>query len=773
VHALQPEKTKRRTVSLAAAVAMLAFTISAALALGGPAAPAQALDGPAAPAQASPATSGAVSVAIGSMNPQWARPGSTVTLSGTVTNGTSQVATGLKVQLYISPGVFQTRSQMDSYLTRGGRTLEPAGSQPAGFTSLKPGATASWRASFRVSDSGITGFGVYPLAAGVTGTAGTILASDRTLLPLWPGAQAAGLKRPLDIAWVWPLIDQPHHEACSVPGGSALSGNDLAATLDQGGRLSALLQAGKTHPGAELTWFIDPALLSDAATMTSRYQVQSKPGCTQVTHQPASKAAASFLSALRTVMAEQQAVITPYANADMTALVHRGLNADLTRAFAAGSTVAQDVLRGTYRPSIAWPAGGTADLSVLTALAAAEHIGTVVLNSTQMPPKPTRLYHGDNAVTSIRTGAGTTMNVLLADDTLTKVLRAGNTSSGGLPQGTEFAVKQRFLAETAMIAAEEPNSARSIVAAPPQRWSPTAELAGDLLDETMRAPWLSPAPLASLPTAENTERSISRQPPPSSKASPGELGRGYLNQVATAGTRLGVYKSVLYRPPADYVKMLNQALAATESSAWRGTGKAQGTALTASLSVYLKNAEKRVRIISSAAPISMGGASGAVPVSIQNELQQAILVRLGTTVAITPGRTSQLTIGRLPGKIIIQPQQAVTVRLPVSSAPQGSTAIQLSLYAANGTRLAWADTQLTVQSTRYGRAILFLIAAAIGVLVLTSLYRAVRHWLHDDGHSAVQEAEPPGSVVTGSSGARHPTEAPDELADARRWADDA
>jgi Family of unknown function (DUF6049) len=765
VHALQPAKIKRRTVSLAAAVAAGAFTVSAALALGGPAVP----------AQASPAaTSGTVSVAIESMNPQWARPGSTVTLSGTVTNGTSEARSGLEVQLYISPGAFQTRSQMDSYLTHGaGTALEPAASHTVGFASLKPGATASWRASFRVSDVGITGFGVYQMAAGVTDTAGNILASDRTLLPLWPGPQAAGLKRPLDIAWIWPLIDQPHHEACSVPGGSALSSNDLIASLGQGGRLSALLDAGKTRLGADLTWFIDPALLGDVATMTSRYQVQSKRGCTDAAHEPASKAAGSWLSALRTVAAEQQAVITPYANVDMTALVHRGLNADLTSAFAAGSTVAQDVLRGTYRPTIAWPAGGTADLSVLTDLATAEHIDTVVLNSSQMPPKPNPFYHGDNAVTSIRTGAGTTMSVLLADDTLTQVLRGGDASSGVLPQSTEFAVKQRFLAETAMIAAEEPNSARSIVVAPPQDWSPTTALAGDLLDETVHAPWLNPAPLSSLPAAENTERSISRQPPPASKASPGELGRGYLDQVAMVGARLGAYKSVLYRPRPDYVRILNQALAATESSAWRGTGKAQGTALRASLSVYLKNAEKRVRIIRSAAPISMGGASGAVPVSIQNGLQQAILVRLGTAVTPVPGRTSQLTIGRLPARIIIQPQQAVTVRLQVSSAPQGSTAIQLSLYAANGTPLTWADTQLTVQSTRYGRAILFLIGAAIGVLVLTSLYRAVRHWLHDHGHSAVQETEPPGSVVTGTGSVRHPTEAPDDLADARRWADDA
>jgi hypothetical protein len=131
------------------------------------------------------------------------------------------------------------------------------------------------------------------------------------------------------------------------------------------------------------------------------------------------------------------------------------------------------------------------------------------------------------------------------------------------------------------------------------------------------------------------------------------------------------------------------------------------------------------------------------------------------------------TVGRLPRPVIVQPQQPLTVRLQVSSAPQGSTVIHLSLTSANGTPLAFTDTQLTVLSTRYGRAILFLIGAAIGVLVLTSVYRGVRRRLHDDAHVANQKADPPGSVVTGTSDALHPTEAPDDLADARRWVDDA
>jgi Family of unknown function (DUF6049) len=782
VHALLPATAKRRTGSLAAVAVLALITVSVlslSLAL---ARPAQASAG-----VGTAARSGTVSVVIDSMNPPFARSGTTVTMKGTVTNGTRAARTGLEVALSASSVAFQTRSQMDSYLARGaGVTLLPAGSHRFALAgSLQPGATARWSASFRVGDAGISGFGVYPVAAQVADTAGEILASDRTLLPFWPGRTAAGLLRPLNIAWAWPLIDQPHYQACST-----LSTNDLAAALGQDGRLSALLDAGKARPGAQLTWFIDPALLRDASTMTRPYQVASNPTCTSARKEPASTAARTWLATLRTVVPRQQTVITPYANVDMTALVRNGLSADLTSAFATGGTVARAVLHGTFRPSIVWPAGGTANLSVLTNLAAAEHVGTVVLKSSEMRPTASRLYHGDDAVTSIRTGAGTTMNVLLTDDTLTEVLRTGNTGSGALPQGTEFAVKQRFLAETAMIAAQEPNSARSVVVAPPQDWSPSAALAGDLLDETASAPWLHPATLGSLPGAPDTERAVPRQSPPASKASPGELGRSYLSQVGLLGANLGLYKSMLYRPRQDYVLMLDEVLAATESAAWRGNRQAQGVALWANLWQYLLNAQKKVRFITSAgtasaggssgrvaAPVSMGGSSGRVPVSIQNGLlHQAIQVRLGTSVKTTPGRTSQLTIGPFQSLIVIQPHTVVTVKLPVSSAPQGSTVIKLSLSTANGKPLRFADTQLTVQSTRYGRAILFLIGAAIGVLVLTSLYRSVRRWLRDDrpGRAEiVQQAGQPGSVVTGTSGARYPTEAPDDLADARRWADDA
>jgi hypothetical protein len=761
---------KRRTLSLAA-VGLPALMISAVLAMAGPAQARPADQGVLGFLGAGRTGTGRVSIAITSMDPHFAGPGATVTVAGTISNGTGQTEAGLDVQLYTSPARFSSRDGMDSFLTRGlDGDLEAAGSPFLLSTSVKPGGTAHWSASFGVNAVGMSEFGVYPVVAQVQDDlAGSVLTSAQTLLPFWPGQRASGLLSSLNISWLWPLVDQPHHQICP-----ALTNNDLAASLKPGGRLSVLVTAAMTHPDADLTWFIDPALLSDVATMTKPYPVGGTPDCTHVPpDEPASKAAETWLSTVKTATSGQPAVIAPYANVDMTALVHQGLNADLASAYSMGDAVARSILRQTFAPTIAWPPGGTADLSLLTSLATAEKIGTVVLNSSEMPPSATVAYKPDDAVTSITTPAGTSMNVLLADDTLTGVLATGDTSSGALSGGAEFAVEQRFLAETAMIAAEAPDSARSVVVAPPENWSPSQALASDLLAETASAPWLKPATLSSLPTAHDTERAVHRQPPPANQKSPDELSRGYLGTVKALGIQLSVYKSMLAGAEPSYLQSLEEALSATESAAWRGRGAAPGQALAGRLQTYLHSAENKVRIITST-EVPMAGASGQIPVSIQNGLlRQSITVRVDASAENIPGRTSQLTIGRSAGKLVtVPPGEAVTVRLPVSSAPEGPTVIRLSLSSADGTPLPFTRTQLIVESTRYGRAILFLIGAAIGILVLTSVYRGVRRRLDDDGHVVDEQADPPGSVVTGTS-ARHPTEAPDDLADARRWADDA
>src|SRR6201995_1065788 len=200
--------------------------------------------------------------------------------------------------------------------------------------------------------------------------------------------------------------------------------------------------------------------------MTRSYQVGASIDCSGGAAHPASAAATQWLSGVRSAAAGGQLFTTPYDDVDVAALTHQGLDSDLRGAVTQGRSRAGTLLGDGYRPSsVAWPADGLADSSVLGNLAV-NGVDTVVLASSEMPATGS-VFTPDDAVTSTPTPAGTTMKVLLADSTLTSVLSSASASSTSSAGGA-FAVSQRFLAETAMIEAEDPQTARSVVVAPPR-----------------------------------------------------------------------------------------------------------------------------------------------------------------------------------------------------------------------------------------------------------------------------------------------------------------
>ena len=82
------------------------------------------------------------------------------------------------------------------------------------------------------------------------------------------------------------------------------------------------------------------------------------------------------------------------------------------------------------------------------------------------------------------------MSALLADSDITSIL---GSASAGSSAGAQFAAEQDFLAQTAMIVAEGPNTPpRSLVVAPPAGWDPSPAEAADLLALTTRRPGCAP-----------------------------------------------------------------------------------------------------------------------------------------------------------------------------------------------------------------------------------------------------------------------------------------
>jgi hypothetical protein len=683
------------------------------------------------------ASSSGLSIAIDSLSSRVARPGSTIVVKGTITNHTGGPLSSVQVQLETSSAYFPSRSQMTEYLA-GSDAYFLYASLGAGWgatSTLHNGSTMTWTASFQVSSAGYAKFGVYPLVAQAM-NAYVPQASARTFLPYWDSKEPPSRK--LDIAWIWPLIDQPQQGTCR----RTLSTSQLAASFAPGGRLNGLLTTGLQYSGStHLTWAVDPALLSDATVMTQRYKVGvGNALCTGTTGMPASAAAASWLSQLRTGAAGDPMFVTPYADPDVSALTHAGLDAEISRAYTVGNQEAAAALhrsfgqspsatgQGAAQATIAWPEGGMADASVLTSLARHGQAGTTVLSSDLMPLVPGVTFLPDNAIAQAPTGIGTTMNVLLADSGLTSLLAS---ATAGASQGSQFAVTQDFLAETAMITAEAPNSRHSLVVAPPSRWSPSAAEAATLLALTS-APWLRPVPLATL-AAQHPSPEAHRKALPPVKVAPGELSANYMSKVKEVSADAGLYSSLLYQPGPDVLQMLGGAVAATESSAWRGKASLGGWTTLNEVGSYFVSGARQVKIIGGN-KVLLAGTSGATPVSVFNGLPETVQVQV--RALLPPG--SQLTIGDFNALITVPSQQIKTVRMPVHSAALGSTMMQLQLVTKEGMPLPEEPQMFSVQSTRFGRALLILIGAALGVLVLTSLARWIRRGFKD-GASGVDE----------------------------------
>ncbi len=291
-----------------------------------------------------------VSVVISAVNPGLCVAPRDLTVRGTVTNASAAPVSGLSIQLSSSGLAFRSRDGLQGYAAGSGAT----GSAVPGATALvrRPlaaRATASWSIRVPVKRLRLTSFGVYPLAAEAVSSIGATLDTSRTFLPYWPGRHAIS---PLPIAWVWPLIDQPRQSR--VPGPARAPGglvNDgLAASLASSGRLTALLAAGASYATrAHLTWAIDPALLANVRTMTSPYLVSTSGQCNGPVR-PASRAAGSWLAALKSAVAGQPVFVTPYADVDATALVHQGPERGSDHAFTAGRSVAGQILGRDFSP---------------------------------------------------------------------------------------------------------------------------------------------------------------------------------------------------------------------------------------------------------------------------------------------------------------------------------------------------------------------------------------------------------------------------------------
>lgn len=664
-----------------------------------------------------------------------------VKVSGTVT-GTA--GSSVRVVVRYSPGrPFASRAEMAAYLAEQGyvtsnystkiqpRPLDQSGKLPFELT-MTP------------QELGMSRPGVYPLAIeALDALTGQRLDIERTFLTYAPkGQQIPKVK----LAVALPLVDRPHRADDST-----FMDDDLPGSLSSG-RLAALLQTAQ-DTGDEVTWFVDPALLEDVRLLSSGPR-SVKTGDKDPETKNADPAAGQWLNGLRSALTDKSVVATPYADPDVAALVHHGLDKEAVASVQRGAALATELLGREIHGTTAWPAGGKIDRDAVDELAMSG-VTSVLLSGAALPPKTT----GQAGQTGVAGAVGTTpgpatpdaaarldtvaddpLTALLADPALSEVLGADVSAAGAA-----VLARQRFLAETAMIAFEQQptqtaqtnqtgqtgqtggtgtsgTATRTVIAAPGSHlWTPDPAFVSGLLQAASAAPWLSMTPLdsvkpgrAGVPRSDLTYTDRDKQ---------AELSRSYLGTVRKLERKADAIATVT----ATRTDAFHTAILRLASASWRGDAK-RANAFAEQVEKAVDDRIDDVSVLDT--PRAVAGSNGQVPVSVANNLDKDIQIK----IRVTSGNKSRLAIDDPEGdgvyvtpstRILAGRSQLFNVPVVVRGGG-GDASISVQILTAAGDAKFGGAVRVVVRATGYTGIALVIVGAALVIMLAAVVMRILR-----------------------------------------------
>ena len=680
-------------------------------------------------------------------------------LSGTVVNGGPEAVTGLQLRVVVGR-VVRSRGELARADALRRVTGTPRAVPVPLATDLSPGASTTFSLDIPLANLGLSRLGVYPLAVQARGRlddarSRTLLGQAVTFVPWFPD----GPPQRTRLAWLWPLVDRPR----ATPGPDSLLVDDgledeLATSAQGSGRLGRLLAATRSAPQVPVTYAVDPDLLATVDGMTRPYGVRTGRG--QRVERPASTAAASWLASLRDAVRDRRngLLALPYADPDVVALTRPGgeLAGDVEQLRRLGARVAQELTGRAPAEDVVWPPAGRLSPAALDA--SLGEATAVVLDEVALAPVSAGSGRTGSTAVSLASPISGALTGLVVEQGLSRLVNAGPQDPGW--QGPRLA-EQRFLAETAMIAAERPGESRTLLVAPERRGDVVAEVATGALLDSGRLPWLCPVPLSDVaagratcppapppppPTADPPGPGGPTVPPPPPPAPPPPappspledrgplqpaeptdpgLSEAHLERVAEVDADAGQFTDNVLLPttPAanDIRATLLRARGRTESSAWRDA-PSSGRLLLDLFADEVRRLRSQVTL-STSGRVALSSSTGIITVNVSNALDQPVTVGVGLNDPIEARLTSTSTSTReVPASLAVQ------VPIEVATRTSGQFVVRATLLDRTG-RPFGEPAELVVRSTGYSRAALAVTGLGAAVLLVAVGVRIARRAL--------------------------------------------
>lgn len=691
------------------------------------------------------------------------RPEEPFQVAGRLRNCGQEPLSGLQVRLSVGSRI-STRGELqraDEEPVVGGRRLLTL---PTGVEELEPGASTPFDLRLLVRDLRLgRALGVYPLTVQARARYGgdrarTSVGLASTYVPWFPDGPPA----PTRVAWLWPLLDQPRRGPAEVMLDDELDG--LVAPGDDRrprGRLQELLLGAREGskgacdlpaappPGVQrtstagcrgepvpVTYGIDPSLLYSVEAMVREYSVLV---AGEKVDRPPSANAEQWLVGVRAAAQEQDVLALPFGDPDVVAMARAGtgLRDEVEQLRKLGQATVQKLLYdqdATRRPltSVVWPPPGPVSDTALDLLLGGQ-ARSVVLDVDALPPASAARSRTPNARTTLPSPYGTTTGLVI-EDVLSELVTPDATGW----QGPRLA-EQRFIAETAIIAAELPSQSRTLLIAP-SRTADVAQagLAASMIADTGRLPWLCPVPLADVAAGTERCRGLpdTQGPAPAEELTDvpveadrrgDELSRGFLERLARVQAEADQFTaSVLVDRTEESTRTKARLLRAhgrAASAAWRDQ-PLLGERMLRLLREDVADLRRKVRLVSG--PVTLTGGSGVLQLSVQNELDQPVNVG----VRLDATSSARLSSGDT-GVQVVPARSATSIQVRVEPQTSGRFVVLAHLVDEEG-RAFGAPVELDVRSTQYGRLALGVTGVAAAVLMIAVGVRITRRAMRRD-----------------------------------------
>ncbi len=735
---------------MAGGVAGIVVAMSAAGGLVTPTGAAYAAAGAAAEEDPEP-----LSVTIESLSPGELPRSGPIEVSGTVTNVDDETWTTVNLYPFLGDTAMTTPAELSRARRTpvrdfvGARVTDPG--PYATIEALEPGESADYsftvaRSRLDVDERGVYWFGVHALGQDAVGRDLNADGRARTFLP-WVGAE----QRSLPVSVVLPLRKRVLHDAQGRVAGL----ESWARALAPGGTLAEVVELGAAADDASLTWLVDPAVVDAAGRLAAGNPPRSleptidpgtpgapdadgtgqsgspgpddsstAPGTGSPSEEPGPPApdptgstvpprldeealseldpateqlardAADWLDALTAAAGPgTQVLALPYGDLDVAAAAR--LSPELYRSARRRSGSELEGVDRSTSPALSSPLGFLPPET----LAEARADETILLTD--------RMLDGQRAVDPLPT--------VISVGNRTVVLSSSGAVDGGPGPGerlSTLALRQRTLSEAA-VRLLDTGRRSPLVLTLPLGWVPDGD--GAAFFDGLGTSWVDLDTVAEATAGRRPQpvdpdelrypdSQLEAELGPTDLAAVTELVEAgqHLQDLLTFNDRFGSVVSATAYPTASFLTRPARA-AALRSAA----------AATEDVRDLLGSVE-----VSAPPGVTLSSASGRLPATITNNLDQTVTVRLDA-------RSDQPMTLRVPESIEIGPESSTTVLLNATTEQQGVHNVTLVLTDVNDVPLGDVDV-VPIRAAQVSRVIWLIMGAGAALLLGAIVVRLVR-----------------------------------------------